>query len=69
MKTLVVTYSDLYNKAVCSHFVLSVTAEVRGLELHMAKYSESIDTITTFSCILLGDRVHTCVIWKKIILT
>lgn len=54
------------NDSVCTHSVFSVTAEVRGSELHMAQQSNSINSVATLSSILLSDGVHACVIWKTI---
>ena len=50
---------------ICTYFVVSVTAEVRGSEVHMTRLRENTDSVATLSCILLSDGVHTCSVWIR----
>lgn len=47
-----------------AHFVVSVTAEVRGPELHVAR--KRYNTVATLCCILLCDGIHARLIWKRV---
>lgn len=47
------------------HLVASVTAKVRGSELHVALQRENTDGVATLCCILLSEVIHACPIWKR----
>lgn len=51
---------------ICTHFVFSVTAEVRCPELHQALKREDLDCVAILGTILLSDRIHIIFIWKEV---
>lgn len=49
----------------CTYFVVSVAAEIRSSELHVAQERESTHGIATLCSILFSDGIHSCSIFTK----